>query len=345
MSDMKKFVLSFCGTVVVSMVLVLCFNAYIDPLWLFPDMSNNYNGVQHYIDEQRLKTNQLYFTHKKYDTLVMGSSGVSFLDVDCLLGHQAYNYAGAGFGPSSYANYLKFAKNDCNQKIKTVFLGLEFIKTNKNIQQDVSVQEKYLTPTQKTLYRFENLLSVKTLKYAVRNIRMRQKNSLDWSYDRFNHHFNIEMSLESLNENIKEGRQSYQELYCKYEYDDNYVEYLKKLKNENPDVNFVVFTVPNSKPMYSLLLENNLYDDYEHWLRDIVSVFGSVHNFLWDNEFMNNPYNYHDGNHYTSKAGQQICNALIAGDSLNDMYLTKENFEHQKTKLQKGFLKTPFVSY
>lgn len=326
-----------------AILIIFCFNVYIDPLWLFPDTSNKYNSVQYYIDEQKLKTNQLYFTHKKYNTLIIGSSGVGFLNADEFKSYNAYNYAGAGFGPDVYADYLKFAKEKCGQDIKTVFLGLEFIKTNKNLKRNLSVQEEYLEPISKPLYRMKNLLSIDTAKFALKNIRMERSNSLDWSYDRFNHHVNLQMDIKSLNQNIMEGRHSYQELYSKYEYDDKYISYLKNLKDENPDVNFVVFTVPNSKPMYSLLLENDLYDDYVHWLRDIVDVFGGVHNFLWDNEFMNDPANYHDGNHFTCEAGKQICDALVMGGSSNDMYLTKDNFENENLKA--GFLHQPFKSY
>ena len=69
------------------------------------------------------------------------------------------------------------------------------------------------------------------------------------------------------------------DIYAGYQYGD-IREKLTKIRDANPDSRLLVFTTPDSWPMFELMVRMGLYPYYRQWLTDIVDVFGEVYNFM-----------------------------------------------------------------
>lgn len=307
-------------------------NYYVDPLWCFPNNNNFFNQAQVITAEQQQKTNKFYFDDKAYDTLILGSSGVSFIKPAESWG-TSYNYAGAGLWPARYQEYVSFVNDKQHKPLKRIVIGLEFVETDYN---SLNLSADYINNTKSIMYRWRELFSIDTFKCSFANIQYSRKNDIGYKYDRNNIHHAMNIRDKNfLNEIILVSLEDYRELYKKYTFNEGYLQDLKQLKLDNPDIEFIVFTFPTSAPMINSWKENGLWIYYEQWLRDITDVFGVVHHMQWNSSFTNDWENYQDSNHVNNKAGDKIVFALEHPDKVDyDMVLTPNNVDKQMVRLK-----------
>ena len=335
MKQYVVFIKAFLIGVLLCMGTVGGINYYIDPLWCFPGNNNAFNKSQAITAEQQQKTNKLYFDDKEYDTLILGSSGVTFIKPAESWG-DSYNYAGAGLWPARYQEYVSFVKAKQSKPLKRIVIGLEFVETDYNSlvqRNDLSVN--FIRNTKSTAYRWKKLFSIDTLKLSYDNMQQSRKNNKGYRYGRDNIHYALVRDRDDVNKSLVEDIAGYKRLYQKYSYNEEYKRYLMQLKKDNSDIEFIIFTFPTSAPMINSWKENGLWDNYERWLRDITDVFGAVHHMQWNSSFTNEWDNYQDSNHVNNKAGDKIVFAIEHPSEVDyDMILTAGNIDEQMPILQ-----------
>ena len=157
----------------VSIFVTLCFFATInfamDPLWTF-EHSHKYNQHQRARKERQQKSNVLYFRTPKYDTLLFGSSRITYMNQH-KWDRKTFNYAVSDMQPNEYNHYLNFAINEAKQPIKRVIIGLDFfgaLTYSPLISKD---PQAIISPITKPLYRYKLLLSLDSLDYSFKNIK------------------------------------------------------------------------------------------------------------------------------------------------------------------------------
>lgn len=273
------------------------FNYYIDPLWNFRH-ANACNYIQKSFDERQQKTNLVHAGHFDYDTLLLGSSRVTFINQYEFPGYHVFNYSVSNMTLEEYDPYIEFAKKQRGQDFDTILLGLDFFTTSRNIEKTFHEPSYYINNTEEFGYRYKTLLSLDVLEYAKTNYAWSKAGvAINFAYDRCN----VKTLMRS-NEAEQEKRfvstlQKYRkDLYSNYEYE-NVREILQTIREHNPNSRIIVFTTPVAEPLYQAMVEAGLLPYYEQWLRDIVAVYGSVYHFMDLNTITLDRSNFYDPSH------------------------------------------------
>lgn len=284
-------------------------NYYIDPLWNF-NHSNQYNSIQIAFDERQQKSGHLAFNRQPYDTLIMGSSRVTYINQADFTGYNAYNYAVNNMLLSEYRQYADYARRQNGKDFDYIIIGLDFFAANENVR-DLNQFEPpthYIQMVEAIGYRYKTLLSLDVLAYSQENYNLARDQILQqFTYDR-----NNVKRLDHISEEEKQGLiynnlDWYgQQVYTGFKYGP-VRETFQLLREDHPHSHFIVFTTPVSAPLYELMLEKGLYPEYAAWLRDSVEVFGEVFNFMGINSITEDLENYYDASHFYPEIGTLIA--------------------------------------
>lgn len=287
------------------------FNYYIDPLWSFFH-SNSHNCIQLSFDERQQKTNQVSFGPFDYDTLLLGSSRVTYINQHDFPGLKAYNYAVSQMDLKDYYDFIEHAKARHGGEFKCIILGLDFYATNRNMKNDAYPASYYINKSQEFAYRYKTLLSRDVFKFAWKNYKASARGiPLDYAYDR-----NNVKTLTTASPRVKAGKikanldNYHKAVYANYEYKDVRA-IMEKIKRANPHTRFIVFTTPEAWPLFKVMADDGLFPYYQHWLQDNVEVFGSIYNFDYPNTITTNLDNYYDASHIYPRVGTLLAHRLV----------------------------------
>lgn len=323
--DYKKFWRPCLVIVLIFASVLGLVNWYMDPLWCWPERSHSWNQAQEYPSEQQEKTNRLYFGSAKYDSLILGSSGVTAINAEDIVPN-GYNYAAAGVFPRDYVMYANFFREIMGKDPDIIVLGVEFSETDRT-ERDKNAKQKedYIGNTTSFLYRERELFSISLFEISRKNFRHARLQDIDYKYDRQGHHILLPQS--DIVQRIEKFQKSEIDQLTAYQYDEDYKRELQNLRDAFPYARFVVFTVPNSAPVYQTMIDEGKWNDYERWLTDVVEVFGTVHHMMWNNSFTEDVTNYRDPVHFSTSAGKNLVDALKGMETDFDMVLTPENLQ------------------
>ncbi|KAB7706607.1 hypothetical protein F9802_10440 [Bacillus aerolatus] len=338
MKQSKQFIVIFFLPAIFILSGVAGFNYYMDPYWTYGH-NHPYNDHQISVDEREQKTNQIYFQFFSYDTIILGSSRTTYVNQNMFKGMKAYNYAVNNMSIREYDTFLQFAKNQNEQKVKRVIIGMDFFKSSvQESEQSISLKN-YEAKIQEPFYRARNLISIDIFNYSLQNFRMSKNNKVSELrvYDRYNVARAKTTSASERLENTEEKIERFRdEFYGKsYQYNPKYKEYLSIFKQRHPDVEFIIFTTPISAKLFQTMIDEGQLDDYQRWLRDVTTVFGGVYNFMYPNEVTLDINNYFDGHHFYPHVGDKIADRILQGPNVKNssfgVYITNENIdEHLK---------------
>ncbi|KKB41180.1 hypothetical protein [Bacillus thermotolerans] len=334
MRQAKQFIAIFFLVTVPALASVVAFNFYIDPYWMYGH-SHSFNDHQVTVDEREQKTNQIFFQDFSYDTIILGSSRTTYINQNSFKGMKAYNYAVNNMSIREYDTFLKFAKENSDQKVRRVIIGMDFFKTSISESERPASLVNYEKKVHQPFYRIRSLMSLDLFKYSLRNFKMSKDNNVAELrvYDRSNVADAKVVSTEEAEKNTKEKIERFRDEFygANYQYNPRYKEYLTIFKSRHTDVDFIIFTTPISAELFYAMVEEGHLDDYERWLRDIVDVFGGVYNFMYPNEVTLDLSNYFDGHHFYPHIGDRIAHRLLEGTDVQEssfgVYITKNNID------------------
>ncbi|MBH0164088.1 hypothetical protein IHV12_04130 [Fictibacillus sp. 7GRE50] len=328
----KKWIIVFFTTIVIGSLPIAIFNYYVDPLWLF-HTSNSTNQNQDGFDERQQKTNWISYHSFSYDSLLLGSSRSTYINQEDFGKEDVFNYSVSSMLPQEYGPYIAYAKKQRGKAFRTIYLGLDFFGTSKNMKAEFKKPEFYFSNASDPFYRMKMLLNFDTMERSKYNLKLANGEAKTKAvYNRKLVKEPTRLAQFQANKSLHKDLETYRnDIYGdSYTYRSNYKSLLSKLKKENPNSKFVVFTTPVSKPLYDVMITSNRFPDYERWLRDLVDVFGGVHHFMYPNSVTENQANYFDAHHFYPKTGTLIIDKVTGKtdkDKPSDfgVYLTKRN--------------------
>lgn len=343
MKNYTNWIIAVLSIILLPLLCIAGFNFYIDPLWNF-NHSNQYNSIQIAFDERQQKTGHLTFNREPYQTLIMGSSRVTYINQADFIGYNAYNYAVNNMLLSEYREYADYARRQNGQDFAYIVLGLDFFASNENVQ-DLNKFEPpgyYTDMAGEIGYRYKTLLSLDVLEYSRKNYDLARSHIMqNFTYDRnnikrLNHISDEEKKVLIANNLVWYGNQVYN---AEYKYGP-VKETFQQLRKDHPDTKFIVFTTPISAPLFKLMMEKGLYPEYARWLTDSVEVFGEVYNFMDLNSITCNMENYYDASHFYPEIGTMIARRVTGVQAENlpadfGVLINKENLsEHLQSIMQ-----------
>lgn len=308
---MRRYNCTFFLVAMLLLGMVLGVNSLVDTYWYF-GTTNLLSTCKFNFDERVQKTNLLLNMPPRYDALLLGSSRVSFMPPALFRGSTLFNYSLGSMYPDEYEECVAAAR--LRHPVRTIYIGMDFYgtATHKMFPADNPVR-KNVEGAQNPLRKLGALLSWDGLLYAFRTARMSLGGGI--SSDYYDKDYVKHMAPYSREQQpdviLAQLRLYHEKAYGPgYQWNGALPELYRRLRQQNPDVEFVVFTTPISAPMFSLLVRDGRLHDYERWLRLIVENFGSVQDFMGLNSVTENLDNYADAHHYLPPVGEYIVDRL-----------------------------------
>jgi hypothetical protein len=310
MNKHKKFIFVTLTTTAFFCCLVAVVNYAVDPLWCFnhPVLIGRY---QNGFDERQQKTNWLTFHDVSYDTLILGSSRVAYLDPRCVPG-KAFNYAASSMRPEEFPGYADYIKTKNSRPVETVILGLGFFETNASMKK--SKNPSWYIRQANSFSRYTSLFTGNLLNISVNAIKRDLRGNIHGSYfydgqEVLSRQMLLPVSPSTLEKNVASQVSAYKtNIYGgDYTYDSKNKIYYKKLRESFPEARFCVFITPVTYHLLDLLKAEGRWDDYKRWVTELVNTFGVVWNFMYYNDVtMNVPSNFQDAHHYSPEIAELI---------------------------------------
>lgn len=331
---MKRWIKINIYFILVALLSIGLFNYWMDPFWCF-NHSHKYNNIQKGTNERQQKSNYIYFNKKKYDTLLLGSSRTTYLDNSSFKELKVFNFSAAGMRPQEYLTYIDFVVNDTHHNINNIIIGMDFFGYLNYGLFMFNEADNIITTTKSSLYKYKMLVSFDGLNNSIKNIRdyMKNRTSDRYNRDAIKTRNFVSHNKETIIKDIK--------IYSKTEYSSNpnpnYLNIISKIKYNYNDKDFIIYTTPISSLLFNQLVKMGHYENYENWLRLLVSVYGKVYHFMYINNITNDYLNtFADSNHAYTKTNNLIVDT-ITNQVKNDfgIILTKDNIEENLKLLRK----------
>lgn len=296
----KKWIKIFSIITLITIGIVGSINFIVDPLWNF-NHENKLNKIQSLFNERQQKTNHIYFKGlDTYDGILLGSSRTALINQNEFYNMNIYNYAIESMHPFEYKDYLKFAKKIKGKEFKYIIIGADFYGSIQNDKKHFEDPSYYITNTKSVFYRYKMLFSLDAFKQSIKNIQ----NSLSTLPNKYYTRNNVKVRRKIVEaswkrrKNFKIHLKRHTEVFLKSKRNSEYINILKRLKKENPNTKFIIFTSAITADLLVSIIKNGKkIEEFENWLKEIIEVFGEVHHFMTINSITTNLQNYPDDDH------------------------------------------------
>lgn len=347
-------------------ILLLCYicliilNIWTDPQRQLPfTLSDN----PKYFAEGGRVEKSVKLQSEQFDTLILGSSrlllGIN-PDNRNFNSHSIYNLGFTGIRLAEYERVLRYIEE--TQDIKTLYFGLDFLSFNKD--------RKYFGDYKKSLFMdnksyvfglLDYLLSIKTGAQSIANSVLSLKSEEEIR------HTNDKGFIVGMNSRINYGKVFEREIIRNlataeheyvydYEGEKSLKKHLEKLAQKS--VNVVLFIPPVHAMKLEVIHQNDQFEHFEQWKRNLVSLSEQVSReqnsniILWDftgyNKFSTERIPHKDesdkqmkffweASHFKEVIGDLIIDSIINGTD-NDIgaILNSENISGHLLKIRQG---------
>jgi hypothetical protein len=336
----RRWVIIFASLLCSFVGAVALFNIVVDPLWCFSHI-NSLNEKAVVIDQRQQKTNRIAFGTQEYDSIIIGSSRTEPIPASEIAGGRAFNYAAPAMYPEEYGDYLEYARSKSRIPLRKFFVGVDFFGSIKEKPAPIKPPLSYFDKSDTPLYRLSTVLAPDTARAWIKRMNDR---SYYYLYDRRNctlipkdlaRYDSGRLFSERL-ELLARGFYSGD----RYSYNEKLPDIYRGLKSRFPDVSFVVFTTPVSRPLFERMILEGRFMDYCRWMRDLVEAFGGVYSFMYLNSITLNMKNYYDADHFFPSVGAILAHRIsgVADDSIPDdsgVYVTAANLEQHLSAVRR----------
>lgn len=316
----KKWIKIFSIITLLSIGIVGSINFIVDPLWNFGH-TNRFNKIQLYFNERQQKSNHIYFNGlDQYDSLLLGSSRATYIDQNDFHNMNLYNYAMESMYTFEYEEYLKFAKEIKGKEFKYIIVGTDFYHSVKRKIELYENPYHYIENTKSHFYRYRILASLNAFKRSLKNIESNLRKHPNKYYTRDNVKNRKKVSEKERVKQYTYHLKRHTKLFLEdnYKRDKEYINLLKRLKEDNPNSKFIIFTSPITADLLVSIIKNgDLIEEFELWLREIIEVFSEVHHFMTINSITTNLQNYPDDDHLYPKYMKLLANKVSSKKNSN----------------------------
>lgn len=312
-------------------MLLMGFNYWIDPLWNFSH-KHNYNDYQIGFDERQQKTNYINSRDFDYDSLMIGTSRVTYMNENTFKDEKVFNYSLSNLHIDEYLSYINYAKKKNGKDFDMIYMELYQNSYNAEMKNTGRPASVYIDKAEDPMYKYKTLFSYKTLQSSLNNYEASSMNEYKGprSYNRDNVAQTTYPNdrLPAISENFKA---SFKKKENKpFVYSEKYKNRLIQIKDANPNTKFVIFTDPIYQSRFELIMGNSEQRKaYERWFKDMVDVFGEVYSFHGETPLTTNPENYFDLFHYYPSVGDKMINAMQSPETHKDIVtiVNKDNID------------------
>lgn len=310
----RKWVKLYGFILLLILILIGTFNYIMDPFWTFSH-NHKYNSVQKGINERQQKANHMFFTDKKYNTLLLGSSRTTYMNRHSFEPLNVFNFSAAGMRPQEYLTYIDFVIEDCKQPIDTIIIGMDFFGYLDYGLFMFDNASSIVNTTQSIGYRWKILFGFDTLNNSFKNIRDYFKNRGD--SDRYNRDLVKTMKIRENLDALKQQILTDVKIYAKSEYSSlpnkDYLKLIQTIKQKYSDKKFIIYTTPISEPLFQEMIALGHYENYRQWLHSLVNVFGEINHFMYRNEISKNYTQYFgDSNHAYPDTNRILAQTIMS---------------------------------
>lgn len=287
-------------------VSALSINRFMDPYNFVLSNNTNFIGAA---NERIIKSAFLNKNKKTYDSVLIGSSRSSYIDVSKSKTNKMFNYSVSGISIDEYLPYLRhYQATQSNPKI--IILSLDFHGTNQNFDNSVN-QADVFSKSNSKFKQYVEYIKVKTAHQSLNMLKPNRKEFGDfYTRDMIKKRKDQETGLTDA---IISGTLDYYKVYClsDYSYRNDYKHKLSEIRDAFPDAKIIVLICPVHESLMSLTLELAGQEAYNQWLEQIDQVFGAHYEFN-QSEIVNNRSNFFDSAHIYPYVGDQIFSSLLA---------------------------------
>jgi hypothetical protein len=286
-----------------------------------------------------------YSDTNQYNGVLLGSSRTTYYNSNDFLNKKIFNYSVSGIYPYEYGEFIDYLKKIKHQPtLEYIVLGVDFYGSqaqrkskNKTVFTFRELEDKYT-------FIFKSLFNLKTLSHSLKNLKRWARNKTgNRSYTRENFVVVDRVPEKKVKSKTQHKIKTYYRGYT--EYNENYTRILTKLKINNPESKFIIYTTPLAKPFLDHIFQNDqLFKYYVRWIRELTDIYGEIYFFTQYGDFAYKYTTYSkDGEHYYPAIGKYILNTVSGAEpskTYENTYtvLNSSNIDHfidQITKLRK----------
>lgn len=333
---------------IVPMLAVMVINYMVDPMWCF-NHKVRFAEWRFEIDYRQQKTNLLRFRDLPVETLIIGSSRV--MNIDPLrLGVNCFNFGVSGCLPIEYQTLLNIFYKVKGYYPRNIIIGLDFCYTRgdgSNHRVLSAYQSLDISPV---LYRVNTISNFQMLCKSI-NIVISNINNNGNSYGKVRYNIdymgaNTYYLPYSDDISVKRNRcvevySSITDVYKTTVWNKNWTSYLFSFVSKK--IGVTPFITPEATPLLRAIATiPGLIDDYERMIREAVSVFGGVWNFMYVNSVTSNHEYWLEPSHSLDLVNEWVIDRIYgkgAPPADFGVYVTNENVEEHINEVRAQFIK------
>lgn len=331
------------GVMSVPVFSLMGFNYYIDPYWNFGHAHDN-NDYQSGFDERLQKTNILASNPPDFDSLLVGTSRVTYMNTNEFRNEKVFNYGLSSMHLDEYGAYIAYARETKGRALDKIYMELPYNSFDGDLSLPMEPPEVFFEQAEDRFLDVSSLFSKDTFEKSLVNYEA-SKNDY---YDKQRAYTRDNQVTTTYPSKIVEARRSVKESFDKegytreFPYKEDYKEILMDIQRDNPGTQIIPFTDLAHVDRLKIYLKNpNYFEAYERAIREIIEVYGSMVTFHLENEVTVNDRYWLDFAHYYPKVGDILIEALETGKGEGEIfwYLNKDNvdtyFEDLKVIVEK----------
>ncbi|WOV84893.1 hypothetical protein PGH26_02920 [Sporosarcina jeotgali] len=317
-------------------------NYWIDPLWHYGH-ANAFNSIQKVTNEREQKIAMLHYGPHDYDTLLIGSSRSTYIHPTAFEGWDVFNFSVANMSVREVHSMMLYSQSQLPD-LKRYLIGVDFFKSSEREAAAPRALTNYENKINQPFYRTKNLLSLDSLEISIQNFKKSVTDTIDEDrlYNRKGEAFANRLTEEEVEKSTESKIRRFENVFYgnNYTYYKDYPMILQKIKDAAGDDTLTFYTTPISTGLFVSLVETDLLDDYEQWIRDLVDVNGGIWNFMYPNTITNDQMNYIDGHHFYPEIGTMLAKRIQnnnASDIPTDfgVYVTPDNVDEHLEEVRR----------
>jgi hypothetical protein len=312
--SMRQYLIGVAAAAVAAASVLGGINVAMDPLWMF-EHRHALSKFQRAYDERQQKSNHLARTDRSYDCVIVGSSRTTYVDAAHFDGLRCFNYASNSLYPFDYPGFVEFFAERMGEP-KVIVIGMDFFGTRLPSKREFEQAAAYTQRAKNGRHLLSQLVSVDALRWslttAAYNLAHDGPSSLEPLYDADLAKRRLPVSKQWKDVEIRAQLKIYEtQVYdASYRYEPSVMDHLRSLKARHGATRFVVFTAPEAPVIYRKMVQAGLFESYARMLRELVGIFGEVHDFMGFNAFTENEANFMDGLHFYPNAGNRVVDVV-----------------------------------
>ena len=173
--------------------------------------------------------------------------------------------------------------------------------------------EEYREQAQRASSRYASLLDFSLFRHSLRCVK--NDEATPGIYVRLKDDFLVPtkkapVPFEEMQKEIRIGVRANSDVFGEGYWYQSDVPMYRKMKQDFPELDFLVFTTPVSSHVLKVLVKEGRIEDWERWLRELVAEFGGIWHFMDYNTITSNDDYFVDTSHFSTAIAHMVVQRL-----------------------------------